>query len=202
MNRRDLSLQILLLSRLIVALLSCAQATQPPDSLSASSTPGPLSSPTLPPTLAATPEPVGPLTTKQLEGVGPLQGATPIWTALPLKVQYKEEYKTPMATPHGWLLRRVLWVFEPGFRLPVIITGKNLEDGSRMRFTPNSEKELVVQEELRLILAEGQDQPPSYRLDSAWADWYTNVYFPKAGCYQLEAQIGTSTWRMVVAFGV
>ncbi|MDQ3874081.1 MAG: hypothetical protein M3322_00820 [Actinomycetota bacterium] len=130
---------------------------------------------------------------------GNLAGKAPVWAGFYAAFdgagqRYRIERGAPR-TSHGWRIK-VLWVVDADLEQPARMEARELRTGAALWFE---------------IGEEGGERAPVGALDpvhggspetaSGYSEFPSYVYVPRAGCYELEADWGDGSWRLVFGLG-
>jgi len=197
---------------LLFVIVACSQTASSPSvatpSVSLSPTapsPSPTSTPTLLPTIAASPLGTvpqncspGPTPRSIFGGLGPVVGKAPVWAAgfagphamIPIPTSNDTH------TQHGWIWK-ILWDVGPLFPHQITIRGKNMHTGTPLEFQFFDPDPVVTS----LLLDPNHPNHFSGAAGPDYKEWGSYLYIPTAGCYQLEATWPGGQWSFPFAAG-
>lgn len=93
----------------------------------------------------------------------------------------------------GWVIK-VLWVLEPGTSEPVTISGREVDTGAAIAFDPSNGSISDT-----MLLDPSNPGTPERR--KGWTEYPSEVLFPEAGCYLMEASWTGGSWQRGFSFG-
>jgi hypothetical protein len=127
---------------------------------------------------------------------GTVVGRKPVWGGFYVNGRADDgilEAGDAPRTPHGWRIK-VLWVMRRSQASRVRLHGANQETGHPVWFEPADQDAAPV-----ATLDPTRPGAPSER--RRWLNFPSYVYFPEAGCYEVQARSANGQWRMEFAFG-
>lgn len=133
--------------------------------------------------------PVSQLTYKELDrGFAPGTAGPGLWAiGLQNKIQLSAGQLAQQSNKkYGWAIK-VLWVVEPGQKESISLTGYNRSDYQPVWF-----------------LMSKVDTTPFFSANSSstyYEEYPSNLFFPKAGCYDLVAKWNGGGWKLTIAVG-
>src|SRR5712692_10542519 len=213
MNERPFLSRVVILLVLSLVMGACAQTPPPstsatpttdPAHLTAFAQPQPTYPPIPTPTPALTPPPMGPVPhdcppgpTPQpiLPGIGPVVGSSPVWVNGfngPHAVVYLDQAAS--FDKHGWG-QKMIWEVGPNYTHLVTLHGANLQSGAPIWF------ELDGIPRTSPVLDPQHPNHPGSNVGGDWAEWWSYVFVPTAGCYYLDASWPGGHWHITFAAG-
>jgi hypothetical protein len=122
---------------------------------------------------------------------GPLIGKTPLWAGFYARLDRRGSVHAPDArkTPVGYRIK-VLWIVGPRRRERVRVTGAQVASGEPILFSVFGRGgEVAVLD---------PDNADSISEHTAWREFPSYLFFPRAGCYEIRMVVG---WRITFGFG-
>jgi hypothetical protein len=152
------------------------------------------------PTLARAPTncpPPRPKLQRVSSRLAPLTGGRPVWAGFYARLDPRSgrlhlEEDAPH-TPDGWRIK-VLWAVAEDQLTPVTVHGRELRTGKALRIDVGDAPQSRV-----ATLDPANPGTPAFQGEPR--EFPSYVYFPRAGCYAIEARWGAGHWRFVLAVG-
>ena len=190
------------LFRLVAAIgavaitLGCSMSGQPnngssvtPRSTAHLSSPSPLADPPVTCVTGGSPEQLNP-------AFGPGIGGSPVWviSGTTIHVGFGDgTLRGVTYTNHGWSVK-VLWVIEPSYSHTIRVSGAAVDTGEPLWFQFNGQESPTTSAVL------DPSKPPTGA--GGWPGFPSNVFIPRAACYNLTATWPQGHWKLVVAAGL
>jgi hypothetical protein len=144
--------------------------------------------------------PLTPLSPKQLPGIAPVVGASPIWVTLSRNIRHLEGEQ--MYEMHGWPTK-MAWELEPNYTSLIHIQARNLRTATLAKWIIStqfpSSKTTVTTEP---VLDPSSPGHPHSAVGPDWREWGSLLLIAEAGCYSLEARWSQGYWSTVIAVGL
>ena len=132
---------------------------------------------------------------------GRLVGAAPVWTGVYATYDaHANAFRlgtNTRRTAAGWAVK-FLWVIAPDHVEPVTVSGSELRgSGISIRFRQGNTSGRVPPRSTTFDTR----SPGSVTSEGTHKEFPSELYFPRAGCYELEARWRGGRWRMVFGIG-